>query len=144
MKHLIEIPIGDASGDGHDHCERFIIESTHDLNALNDAYERSCKLTGLQFDTNGNYTGVDEDWPEFDKRKLCNDYLDSEISKENRAILESHGIKTIDSYLYEPGTFLLLVMDFVKLSLPHFEFKVVDKPTLPSFDRSFGYGIMGE
>lgn len=71
---LIEFPIGDWSGDGHEKCEYFRVHSTHDVEVVREAH--------FAFKTKFG----------FDIGDMASDYEEPYISHEQLDILRNHNI----------------------------------------------------
>ncbi len=153
----IKFVIGDWSGDGHSRKEEFLIDSNYNLEELQEAYKRSCKLTGLTFDGDFEYTGLDLIWTdaEYDDRQVCVEYEDRYISKLAESILLLKGIDVRKDFeseskdkvaLYGAEDYLTLLLKFIKLSLRSFTWRIV-KDDMPCFNISedrrmnLGYGL---
>jgi hypothetical protein len=157
----VKLIIGDCSGDGHDIKEIFVFESNKTNIEIYEAYEESCKLTGLIL---GGYdhTGLNLDWkhPENLDRRVASMYLSNKISKLAENILLLHGIDVWDGFDKEyfedndlveidgVGHFFELWLNFVKLSLPDLileevSYKKSELKDIPKIGNypTFGYGI---
>ena len=155
----LRITIGDWSDDGHGVSEQFVYDSNKTVKEIQDAYKASCKLTGLQFNHNANYTGLKEHDGYGSFRHICTEYEECEISEEALEILTEHGIvinflEKEDSLVLYEDTFLQLLIDFIKLSLPDLElveaaFKKSELKNIPAVNGwwnkdlnvQFGYGL---
>lgn len=161
MEHKFKVNIGDWSGDGHSQNEQFIIESNHSVDELQKAYKKSCKLTGIQFNRNEDYTGLKpETYPheEYDSRLVCTEYEESIISPLALKILkkfkvplpeQDEEIEEEEKYYAEgPEKFLNILMNFIGLSLKGLEYQIVGEE-LPYLNGNwnkdlnvqFGYGL---
>lgn len=126
----VKLTIGDWSKDGHNQSEMFYYESNKTVEEIQQAYKDSCKLTGLSFNHNEDYTELGLKWghPEYDLRKICTEYGDASINKFSADILLKYGIDVKeykdeedndeDSYYVSLDKFPELVIAFIKLSLP--------------------------
>ena len=143
MKYNFIIPIGDASEDGHRICQRYHLESNKTLDMVVQAYKDSCKLTGLQMNTNTDYTGLNLDWNELSPRKICNEYMDSELSEFHRKILLEKGIegKFLNFEEEEGEKFLSFFCQFIRLSLPDWKYRLESDNNISEFPMSIGYGL---
>lgn len=158
----IKIPVGDWSDDGHGKCEYVIIESSHTVAVLQQGYKDSCKLTGISFNENEDYTGLNLPWdhPEAEDRKIAVEYESHTISKLAEGILLKRGIDIwegldkgayvedgIDIFTIEGSTeFVKLLLSFIKLSIPDLQYSIVkdDIPLLvgdENMNLQFGYGL---
>lgn len=161
----IKIVVGDWSGDGHGKCENVFIETETPIEVLQQGYKDSCKLTGISFNHNEDYTGLNLDWkhPESGDRKIAVEYESSTISKLAEKILFEHGIDVWDGFdkeyfgesmkeecVYIDGVnhFVELLLKFIKLSVPTFEWSIIkdDTPVLNGWwnkelNVQFGYGL---
>ena len=112
----IKITLGDWSGDGHGIYENFIFDSNKSVDEIIKSYKNSCKLTGLQFNHNENYTGLSEHDSYSTFRHICTEYEESEISEEAVEILSKHGLvinfPEEDSLVLYESTFLQLLIYF--------------------------------
>lgn len=121
-EYTIKIPIGDWSDDGHGKCEVFEIESNYPVKDLQEAYKASCKLTGLQFNHNQNYTGLPEHNQYRTERHICTEYEDGSLSEFAIEVLQEHGINLdeilTDGEYLDPNSFARLILEFINLSMP--------------------------
>lgn len=121
--HLV---LGDWSGDGHGKSDNVLLLSNKSVNEIQNAYKASCKLTGLQFNHNNDYTERNLDWREAGKYQIGCEYENSSPSEEAIEILKSFNVpmdvfeeydeEDEDYCLHEDG-FVKLWIWFVKLSL---------------------------
>jgi hypothetical protein len=121
----VKLVFGDWSGDGHNRYESFGIISNYDVSTIRKAYKDSCKLTGLTFNHNKDYTGLLQGryghW-----RQLFTEYESSEIEPEACAILEQFGLIEKDDWDEEDDCGIAmdledvpdLMMKFIALSMP--------------------------
>lgn len=143
--------LGDWSDDGHGKTDKILVETTHPVEEVRQAYKDSCKLTGVTFC--GDYTEVKRDWKDARKYCIANDYEDSTISEVSLSIFEEHGcplvddIKNNDRHLNE-GLYIPLWMWFISLSLTDFTYTCVtdDVPVINGYwheelNAGFGYGL---
>mgnify|MGYP003474037794 CR=1 FL=1 len=150
-----KIPIGDWSGDGHGKCEIFIVECNYPVERVRQAYKDSCKLTGLSFNHNEDYTGI-LDSKYGDARQIATEYEDNVISDVALEILLKHGIDLKTDWefdedgAYIEGTeeFLHLLFKFIKLSLLDLNYNICEEelPYLNGYwnadlNVQFGYGL---
>lgn len=156
-KYLLNI--GDWSDDGHWKNERIILESSHTKEQIVQAYKDSCKLTGVQFNYNDDYTGLGWTWQEKNARCIATEYEDGWMSKENIQILKKHGIDVLEGFdpeyvdedsFYFDGVdnFVEILIKFIKLSLPTWEVKIVNDDIewingYGDFNHQFGYWLFG-
>lgn len=133
MEYKFNLEIGDTSGDGHSQMKTIFIECNHSISDLDDAYNRSVDLTGID---------LIED--------CCRDYEDNALDKDTADALIKHLdlvsiIGTCDKKYNKPhnlenlwiDTWIDLVMRFIKLSLPDLEYNIIKSE---SFDIG-GYGL---
>jgi hypothetical protein len=161
----VKLVIGDWSSDGHGHHEDVILESNKSVEEIQEAYKKSCKLTGLSFNHNQDFTGLNlnYDHPEYSDRKIAVEYEDCHISELATKILKEHGIDVwegFDDNVYDKEEddcpidgvdhFVELWTKFVKLSLPDLELTVPKKgdkiPVINGYwddnlNVQFGYGL---
>lgn len=161
----VKLNIGDWSKDGHSQSESIIFNTNKSVEEIQQAYKASCKLTGLSFNHNEDYTELNLNWqhPEYDDRKIATEYESSEISKLAEEILLKHGIDVWEGYdmnVYNKKEdlapidgvdhFVELWIKFVKLSLPDLILeRIEEKEIIPSINGywnknlncQFGYGL---
>lgn len=77
--YIINLIMGDPSGDGHGNIQYISIKSNLNKNAIQTAYEKGTKLLGFDF--------VD---------KVCADYEDNFLHKEEMNKLVKHGFNVDD------------------------------------------------
>lgn len=159
MEYKFKIDIGDYSDDGHGKYDTFILECNYPVDVVGQAYKDSCKLTGISFNHNQDYTERNRSWQEANKYRIATEYQDCYISTECQAVLLEHGIDVWEGFNKEdfeddqihmegPTDFIELLMKFNKLSLPNLEYKIV-KDELPSLNAwhgsplhcQLGYGL---
>jgi hypothetical protein len=166
MKTKMYLNIGDWSGDGHSYSDKILLKSNKSVEEIQQAYKDSCKLTGLSFNHNEDYTGLNLPYnhPEIDDRRIATEYQSDTISKLAEKILLKHGIDVWEGFDVEnecdknednviidgPEHFVELWTKFVKLSLPDLELDIVeDKDNIPNINGywsknlnvQFGYGL---
>jgi hypothetical protein len=157
MKYKMYLVLGDWSDDGHGKFEKILLESNYPVKKVQDAYKKSCKLTGISFNScygKENYTGVERSWEEAEKYCIAVEYEDSKISPECIKVLKKHGIATPtdddDTFYDSEYWFADLWVAFVKLSLPDLELTRLDaKDDIPvingywnkNLNVQFGYGL---
>lgn len=153
----VKITIGDWSQDGHNQYEEFVFKSNKSVEEIRQAYKDSCKLTGLSFNHNEDYTGLNLNWqhPEYRIRKIATEYEKYELSDLAKEILSKFNI---DYYNYDEEysceNFLDLLISFIKLSLPDLtleeaSFKKSELKDIPAVNGwwnrelncQFGYGL---
>lgn len=154
--------LGDWSNDGHGKHEDIILISNYPIEQIQEAYKKSCKLTGISFNHNDDYTEAGRGWEEQEKYRIACKYEDSSLTKFQINILKQFGnldellnnTKIFEDYPYDngdynltPDNFAALWLWFVKLSLPDLITKI-DNP-LPAINGEwnkdlnvqFGYGL---
>ena len=159
--YLVYLNIGDWSGDGHDKNERFYFTSNYNVSTIRQAYKNSCKLTGLQFNHNENYTNNEN----IDRNNLIfTEYEEDFINEDVINILEKHGID-INKYLNEDSCYVdehkyyfyryssaELIMEFIGLSMPKdwkyniytIEVEPINGEYNSELNVQFGYGLFYE
>lgn len=117
--------IGDPSDDGHGCSDRIYYKTNKNMKEVIQGYKDSCKLTGVQFNDpncgSKNYT----DTPKLSKfNKIVCEYEDITLSEDVVEIFDEFGLDHTD-FDNEPysDTFIELVMEFIKLSIPDLEYK---------------------
>ena len=134
LPHMINLVMGDWSGDGHSKTETVTILSNIDKRALEKAYKAGAKKTGVDFEN-----------------EVAEEYEDNTISAEVVEKLAKHGFK-IEDYSEDEdpsdGTYGLwtdgysLAWLFVaQVGNPNFKYEVItdDSPNI----NIGGYGLLG-
>ena len=80
--------LGDWSGDGHGISEKVLIESNVSAQEIQEAYKASCKLTGVSFNHNNDYTGIKRSYD--DNLKYHVNYIHTLV----KTIKKIHPLKT--------------------------------------------------
>jgi len=153
--------MGDWSGDGHEKYDKILLESNCEIGEIKAAYKAACRLTGVQFNDNENYTN--EKYP----IKIATDYEEPYIPVEALEIFrEKFGLTNEiiqswdkeDDFEFEEDEPIALTTEsfphawiwFVKLANPNIQLKVADaKDKIPCINGfwdkklnvSFGYGL---
>ena len=157
--------LGDWSGDGHGISEKVLIESNVSVQEIQEAYKASCKLTGVSFNHNNDYTGIKRNYEEALKYHACTEYQNDLFTSETVAILKNHGLSdnflnklalveddgSNGYYLYQ-DKYIKLWIWFVKLSLPSIaileqvedEIPVINGYWDKNLNVQFGYGLYGQ
>lgn len=122
--NVIDLIIGDYSGDSHDKKERYSIESNISLSALKRAYKRGTKKLGFDF--------IGSVAAEYEDNSLSENYVD---------ILKSKGydFTDIDTDSLEEDIYLDIFLFIIKLGNDSFKYKLKEE----SDDRwnIGGYGL---
>lgn len=149
----VRITIGDWSEDGHGVSEQYVFDSNKSVREIRQAYKNSCKSTGLSFNHNQDYTGLNLGYGS--ERQIATEYEDSSLSDLAKEILTKFGIDYAN-YVEEPDVdnFCDLLINFIKVSLPDLELEeaAFKKSELSNIDAvngwwndelncQFGYGL---
>jgi len=158
MKYKMKLILGDWSGAGLGKTEAEIYEVNYPVEAVQQAYKDSCKLTGVQFNVNEDYTGLAKErgWEENQKYQIAAHYGDYKISEEAYTLLKEAGMDLDKSTIYEDDDdesvwiddFSGLWWDFIKLSLPDLVYEEIkdDTPVINGYwnknlNVGFAYGM---
>lgn len=136
--------IGDWSDDGHCQSTNFGIRANKSIAEIQTAYKASCKLTGLSFNHNDDFTGRDYDWRTAKLFYVATEYEEAFISDTTYDELEKLKCPLLDRFIkqnyedYQDGPilrevymfdnedpfkhFIELWWWFVTLSLPSLEY----------------------
>lgn len=159
--------VGDWSSDGHGKSEKVLLQSNVDVVSIQQAYKDSCKLTGVSFNINEDYTGLNRHYKEADEYQIATQYGRSGIPAKALLALLNHGFREnflnkwefpeLDEAmkegtdLYYDDLFPELWIWFVKLSLPQDTIieKCEVKDEIPKINGywnknlnvGFGYGL---
>jgi len=154
LPHKMYLVLGDWDGDGHGKTEKVLVTTNKTVKEIQDAYKASCKLTGVEFNHNEDYTERKRGWEERRKFQIGVDYESGiQITTEVKKALANHGMK-IPKYILDEDfndseqEFTKLWFDFVKLSLPDLKYKIIEDNTPCinghyniNLNVQFGYGI---
>ena len=146
-----KIVLGDWSDDGHGKYEHYIIQANKPVNEVQEAYKKSCQLTGVSFNDSGNdYTGRNYTHEEQEKFHVCTNYEQNVISKEVVEVFRSWNcpFELQDGYVEDIDEFVQLLLWFISLSLPDLKTEFIDD-VIPVFNGywdenlnvQIGYGL---
>jgi len=129
-KNLINLVIGDWSGDGHCQTETIQVESSLNKNELQVAYEAAAKKTKVRL-----------------VEAVVSDYEDNMISETDFKKLQKAGIVMDEiffkdeegnwDYSLDATSFAMLYLEMIKIVNPAFKYAFPDVPTI----RIGGYGL---
>lgn len=158
----VKLSIGDWSHDGHNQYEDFVFEVNKSVEEIRQAYKDSCKLAGMQFNHNENYTGINYDWRQAGKYECLCEYENSVMSSNFIQKLKAVGLD-VSKYAIDGNDeelcfgiegFAEMIMQFIKLSLPDLTyeeaaFKKSEIKTIPPINGwwnkdlnvQLGYGL---
>jgi len=85
--------LGDWSDDGHGKYEKVLVESNVDVAIIQKAYKDSCKLTGVSFNHNDDYTGLNRQDMEETEYHIATEYERRGIPEKALTELLKHGFK---------------------------------------------------
>lgn len=153
MKYKSYLVLGDWSNDGHGKEDKILLETNHPVEVIQQAYKDSCKLTGVSFNHNDDFTGIKRDYKEADKFHIATEYEQYDLSQECFEALNKFGfskdfkIDNVDDFELAEE-FPKLWIWFVKLSLPDLEANII-KDNIPvingywnkNLNVQFGYGL---
>lgn len=127
MEYKFKITTGDPTRDGHSQTDDFFFISNYSVKEIEKAYKQSCTATGI------------------DISSCCSDYEDSSIDEDILASLREAGIPddVIDNVSTYVGVseFVILVLEFIKLSMPiDFKYEITND-NIPSLNIDLGYGL---
>ena len=129
MHHIIELVVGDWSGDGHCQTATHSIRSNLSKKEILYAYEKGQKISGIG--------------------EICTEYEDALLSKEALEKLLSLGVpvEIFNDEIEEDGIAYISVDEYVFIYLfiaglgePHFKYEFVEKDHLPHINIG-GYGL---
>ena len=154
--------LGDWSNDGHGRSDKVLVSSNKTVNEIQDAYKASCRLTGVSFNHNDDFTERQRGYNEKKKYHIATDYEQGlDVSDEAKQALEDAGFDVEKHFAFgmdEEGyqiedndvIFLHLWTEFVKLSLPDLIInKIIEDDSIPvingywnkNLNVQFGYGL---
>lgn len=161
-RHLVKLVLGDWSDDGHGKYEEVCFESNYPVQTIQQAYMDSCKLTGVQFNYNTDYTdGLCKGYGSW--RQPFTEYDSASLKPEAIEALREHGLdpatycdeKYTDKDLEEGNSMHFyvesaseLIMAFIKLSMPKdwtYDKIELDAHAINGYwgkiNEQFGYGL---
>lgn len=156
MNYFVKLTLGDWSNDGHGKYKEYNYISNYEVSKIREAYKKSCKLTGLTFNNNENYTGRDLNYGSW--RKIWTEYESYQIKEEAVEILKEYGLDIVEMYgnsIVIDNEYVLneeeaadLIMKFISLSMPKYwtyELEQNKYENINSYNtelnEQFGYGL---
>lgn len=154
--------LGDWSDDGHGKYDKVLVESNKSVKEIQDAYKASCKLTGVSFNGNNDFTECKRGYTEQEKYHIATDYEQGfNVTDEAKQALKDTGFDVEKHFAFgmdDEGDqleendiiFLYLWTEFVKLSLPDLIInKIPEDNSIPvingywnkNLNVQFGYGL---
>jgi len=85
--------LGDWSHDGHGQTDKVLLESNFPVEVVREAYIDSCRLTGVQFNNNEDFTKVKRGWEEALDMQILTEYDSPNITLKQFKVLYEHGLK---------------------------------------------------
>jgi len=146
--------LGDWSDDGHGKSEKVLVEVNKTVEEVQNAYKDSCKLTGISFNGNEDYTETGRHWEIANKYRIAVEYEDYKLSDAVLEVLEKFKcpkeiIENYNEEAYE-GNYIPLWFWFIGLYLPDLDYKIIKEgdgiPCINGYwDKNlnvgFGYGL---
>lgn len=158
--------LGDWSDDGHGKYDKVLVESNKPVKDIQDAYKASCKLTGVSFNHNDDFTERKRGYLEKKKYLIATDYeqgldVTRDVSDEAKQALHAAGFDVDKHFAFglddegdqikdNDEIFLHIWTEFVKLSLPDLIINKIPADTsIPvingywdaNLNVGFGYGL---
>jgi len=146
--------LGDWSEDGHGKSNKILIQVNKTVEEVQNAYKDSCKLTGISFNGNEDYTQINRLWVESSNYRIAVDYEEYKLTNEVKEVLKKFKCpkEIYENYNEEAYdiTYVALWFWFVSLSLPGLEYDInEDDDGIPcingywskNLNVSFGYGL---
>ena len=158
--------LGDWSCDGHGKYDKILLESSVDVEQIQNAYKDSCRITDVEFDHSGNYTELNRDWRERGNYQVCVDFNSDKLPESAFEALSKFGLtkKMLaewdtdlmnedddECYTFSHNSYIKMWIWFVKLSLPKNTVlrELSEKDSIPvingywnkNLNVQFGYGL---
>ncbi len=161
--------LGDWSDDGHGKHDKILLESNVSIDEIQQAYKDSCKLTGVAFNINEDFTETNRPWQEADLYRIACEYDEGNLSMFVFGILAKYGLtremlnewdvdgngdyedEDYDPVILYKESYVSLWIWFVKLSLPKTaviktadakdEIPVINGYWNKNLNVQFGYGL---
>jgi len=144
MKEIIRFTVGDWSDDGHGQHDHVLVESSHSVTALQEAYFKSCAKIGYRFD-HGSYNLPEE---HTELPSLLTKYGDDNIPPYFMDIMKKKGydLDMLIHFEYDrkenggiqhvtPEDVIPIILWVISISMPSsWEFKIVEPVVLPQFN----------
>ena len=162
--HLV---LGDWSDDGHGKYDKVLLESNLGVRDIQNAYKASCKLTGVEFNHNDDYTDLNRNHRDREDYQICVEYENNTLSDTAFTVLSKFGLtkkmlaewdtddmndgEDDEEYAFSQDSYIKLWIWFVKLSLPKNTVlrELSEKDSIPvingywnkNLNVQFGYGL---
>jgi len=146
--------LGDWSEDGHGKSNKILVEVNKTVEEVQNAYKNSCKLTGISFNHDEDYTETDRHWEIADKYRIAVEYERFDLTDEVIEVLTKFNCPKdiIENYKEEAyeNNYIALWFWFVSLSLSDIEYSIGSvKDDIPcingywdkNLNVGFGYGL---
>jgi hypothetical protein len=145
--------LGDWSDDGHGKTDKELYSCSHTVEEVQQAYKDSCKLTGISFNHDEDYTGLNMDRVDKEQYSIATEYESREITEEVFKVLEKFNCPLCDYYkntssMHLDDSFEELWWWFISLSIPDIVYnKIKDEvPVINGYwnknlNVQFGYGL---
>lgn len=140
--NIYKLVLGDRSGDGHGSTITLTMAFSHSMEEMQEAYKKSCELTGLQFHKRPDFTGHEPNpWSpeaenEYRLRKLFVEFGDRDVSAFAKDTLATHGLDLSIFPNIGRDSFVPIFLAFIKLSLPELEWETIEE--IPTFEAVAG------
>lgn len=143
--------LGDWSQDGHNLSDSFGCCANKTISEIQEAYKASCKLTGISFNHNEDYTERNRDWTIENLYRIATEYDSPFIHYSCYEVLQEYNCPLLDRFTTQRNGvdevysfdrndvfkhYIELWWWFVKLSLPDLEYEMAID--LPSNDPGLG------
>ena len=128
MNNLIQLIVGDVSGDGHNRTSVSTIKSNLTREQIAKAYERGSDAIGINF-----------------QEQCCDNYEEYSITEQQALILKQHGIidneevEEVQCFIAD-DLFCDIWLKIAKLGSPNFQYEFLDIDCIPIG----GYGLFTE
>lgn len=153
--NLMRLVIGDWSDDGHGKSDEVLVNVNVSVEEVQNAYKSACRLTGISFNHNNDFTGRKRNWEDQKKYHIATGYASGlwNISDECKKVLTEYGID-YESIIEKDGDlteiFTELWFSFVELALPELKWSfqkeenkipVINGYWNKNLNVQFGYGL---
>ncbi len=154
MKNKMYLVLGDWSDDGHGKTDKVLYKVNHTVEKVQQAYKDSCRLTGISFNHNEDYTSRGRKLLDSKDYQICTEYQRPDLSKEVMNVLEKFKCPLVKnlkaSEFFVDDMFADLWWWFVSLSLNDLQWEEIEDETPvingywnKNLNVQFGYGLYG-
>lgn len=133
MEYKFKLPIGDWSGDGHNRCDYFLIDSNYPVEQVREFYFNACEKAGYEFN--------EVFCAEYEDRQILEEQLEkypipfdiSEYKEEWKDIKKYYKTEYDWYYYFSSEEFANIFLKWIQYYNPEFNFKFAEENECPMF-----------